>query len=127
MIEFPDLVSLNRIYRGREFEVVTVNADEAGKREKALEFLKTQQASTRNFAFDKGDPYALIEAVDPKWQGALPHTIVVAPGGRGDLPQRGGLRHAEAPQGDRGVARALLLLDAGREVRCAGEGEGVRS
>ncbi len=39
------------------------------KREKALEFLKTQQASTRNVAFDKGDPYALIEAVDPKWQG----------------------------------------------------------
>ena len=81
VIEFPDIVSLNRIYRGREFEVVTVNADEAGKREKALEFLKTQQASTRNVAFDKGDPYALIEAVDPKWQGALPHTIVVAPGG----------------------------------------------
>jgi thiol-disulfide isomerase/thioredoxin len=81
VIEFPDLVSLHRIYRGREFEVVTVNADEAAKREKALEFLKGQQASTRNYAFDKGDPYALIEAVDPKWQGALPHTIVVAPGG----------------------------------------------
>ena len=81
VIEFPDLVSLHRIYRGREFEVVTVNADDAAKREKALEFLKTQQASTRNVAFDKGDPYALIEAVDPKWQGALPHTIVVAPGG----------------------------------------------
>jgi thiol-disulfide isomerase/thioredoxin len=81
VIEFPDIVSLNRIYRGRDFEVTTVNADEAGNREKALEFLKTKQASTRNFAFDKGDPYALIEAVDPKWQGALPHTILVAPGG----------------------------------------------
>ncbi len=81
VIEFPDLVKVHRIYRGRDFEVVTVNADDAGKREKALEFLKAQQASTRNYAFDKGDPYALIEAVDPKWQGALPHTIVVAPGG----------------------------------------------
>jgi thiol-disulfide isomerase/thioredoxin len=81
VIEFPALVSLHRIYRGRDFELVTVNADEAAKREKALEFLKTQQASTRNYAFDKGDPYALIEAVDSKWQGALPHTILVAPGG----------------------------------------------
>ena len=81
VIEFPDLVSLHRIYRGREFEVLTVNADDAAKREKALEFLETQQASTRNVAFDKGDPYALIEAVDSKWQGALPHTILVAPGG----------------------------------------------
>ena len=81
VVEFPDLVSLHRIYRGRDVEVVTVNADEPGKREKVLEFLKTQQASTRNYAFDKGDPYALIEAVDPKWQGALPHTVLVAPGG----------------------------------------------
>jgi peroxiredoxin len=81
VIEFPALVSIHRIYRGRDFEVVTVSADEPGQREKALEFLKAQQASTRNYAFDKGDPYALIEAVDPKWQGALPHTIVVAPGG----------------------------------------------
>jgi len=81
VIEFPDLVSIHRIYRGRDFEVVTVNADDAAKRAKALEFLETQEASTRNYAFDKGDPYALVEAVDPKWQGALPHTIVVAPGG----------------------------------------------
>jgi thiol-disulfide isomerase/thioredoxin len=81
VIEFPDLVSIHRIYRGRDFEVVTVNADEAAKREKVLEFLKTQQASTRNYIFDKGDPYALVEALDPKWQGGLPHTIVVAPGG----------------------------------------------
>jgi thiol-disulfide isomerase/thioredoxin len=80
-IEFPDLVALHRIYRGREFEVVTVNADEAVRRETALAFLKEQQASMRNVAFDKGDPYALVEAVDAKWPGALPHTILVAPGG----------------------------------------------
>jgi thiol-disulfide isomerase/thioredoxin len=81
-IEFPDLVKVHRIYRGREFEVVTVNADDPEKHGAALEFLKEQQASMRNVAFDKGDPYALIEAVDSKWLGALPHTIVVAPGGR---------------------------------------------
>jgi peroxiredoxin len=81
VIEFPDLVAIHRIYRGRDFEAVTVNADEAAKKEKVLEFLKAQQASTRNYAFDKGDPYALVEALDPKWQGELPHTIVVAPGG----------------------------------------------
>ena len=81
VVEFPDLVSIHRIYRGRDFEVVTVNADDPGKKEKVLEFLQKQQASTRNYAFAKGDPYALIEALDAKWQGELPHTIVVAPGG----------------------------------------------
>ncbi len=81
VVEFPDLVSLHRIYRGRDFEVVTVNADDPAKKDAALEFLKKQQASTRNYAFAKGDPYALVEALDPKWQGELPHTMVVAPGG----------------------------------------------
>jgi thiol-disulfide isomerase/thioredoxin len=81
LIEFPDLVKVHRIYRGRDFEAVTVNADDPAKKEKVLEFLKKQQASTRNYAFDKGDPYALVEALDPRWQGELPHTIVVAPGG----------------------------------------------
>ncbi len=81
VIEFPDLVDLNRIYRGRDFEVVTLNADEAGNRQKALEFLKKRQASTSNFAFDGENMYALVEALDPKWPGALPHTILVAPGG----------------------------------------------
>jgi len=81
VVEFPDLVSIHRIYRGRDFEVVTVNADDPAQKDKVLEFLKTQQASTRNYAFAKGDPYALIEALDAKWQGELPHTIVVAPGG----------------------------------------------
>jgi thiol-disulfide isomerase/thioredoxin len=81
VIEFPDLVDVHRIYRGRDFEVVTIDADPPDKREKALEFLREKQASTRNYAFDQGDPYALIDAVDPEWAGNLPHTIVVAPGG----------------------------------------------
>jgi thiol-disulfide isomerase/thioredoxin len=82
VIEFPDLVSLHRIYRGRDFEVVTLNADEPGKHAKVLAFLKEQQASMRNLAFARDDAYALIEAVDPQWQGALPHTVLVAPGGK---------------------------------------------
>jgi peroxiredoxin len=82
VVEFPDLVTLNRIYRGRDFEVVTVNADKPESREKALAFLKEHQASMRNVAFVEDDPYALVDAVDPRWSGALPHTMLVAPGGK---------------------------------------------
>jgi thiol-disulfide isomerase/thioredoxin len=81
VIEFPDLVAVHRIYRNRDFEVVTIDADAPDRRDKALAFLEEQQASMRNYAFDVGDPYALIEAVDEEWAGNLPHTIVVAPGG----------------------------------------------
>jgi peroxiredoxin len=82
VIEFPDLVALHRIYRGRDFEVVTVNADSPEQQGKAKAFLESQHASTRNLASAKDDPYALIEALDPQWQGALPHTFLVAPGGK---------------------------------------------
>jgi thiol-disulfide isomerase/thioredoxin len=82
VVEFPDLVSLHRIYRGRDFEAVTVNADDPDQGGKVLEFLKKQQASMRNVHFTKADSYALVEALDPKWPGALPHTILVAPGGQ---------------------------------------------
>jgi peroxiredoxin len=82
VIEFPELVTINRMYRGRAFEMVTVSSDAPENREAALAFLKKEQASTRNYIFETGDPYAMIEAVDPKWQGALPHTLLVAPGGK---------------------------------------------
>lgn len=81
VIEFPELVSINRMYRGRDFEMVTISADVPERRAAALAFLLKQQASTLNVLFEKGDPYALVDVVDPEWRGALPHTILVAPGG----------------------------------------------
>jgi peroxiredoxin len=79
--EFPELVKIERSYRNRGFELVTVSADGPGKKEKVHAFLKEQQAAVRNLLFDSDDQYALIEALDPKWQGALPYTLLVRPGG----------------------------------------------
>src|SRR5437870_3405086 len=82
VIEFPDLVALHRIYRGRDFEVVTVNADVPELQEKVREFLRSQYASMRNVQFEKSDSYAFIELIDSAWRGGLPHTVLVAPGGK---------------------------------------------
>jgi len=81
VMEFPDFINMNRMYRGRDFELITISADEPGKKDKALQFLKKKQASTTNYIFSVDDKYKLIEAIDPKWQGALPYTILVEPGG----------------------------------------------
>jgi peroxiredoxin len=81
-IEFPQLVDLNRIYRGRAFEVVTISADAPDKHDSALQFLTGKQASMRNVRYEKGEPYDLVDAVDAEWGGALPFTMLVAPGGR---------------------------------------------
>jgi peroxiredoxin len=83
VVEFPELVTINRMYRGRAFEIVTVSADPAPLRADVLKFLRDKQASTRNyFAANADDHDAMINAVDAEWQGELPHTLLVAPGGR---------------------------------------------
>jgi peroxiredoxin len=80
--EFPDFISINRMYRGRDFEFISISADDPSQKEKVLKFLKGKQASNTNYLFSIDDKYKLIEAVDPKWQGALPYTILVEPGGK---------------------------------------------
>ena len=82
MIEFPEFVDINRMYRGRDFEFVSICLDDTSKYAKALKFLQTKQASNKNYLFNMSNKYKLIEAVDPKWQGALPYTLIVEPGGK---------------------------------------------
>jgi len=80
--EFPDLIDINRMYRKRDFEFISISADEPGKREKALQFLQKMEASNTNYIFNEDNKYKLIEAIDPNWQGALPYTLIVEPGGK---------------------------------------------
>lgn len=75
--EFPDLVDLNVTFRNRDFELVTVAAEYPKMEAKVIKFLEGQHASMRNVMFGNTDKYAMIEAIDPEWSGALPHTLVV--------------------------------------------------
>ena len=80
--EFPDFVVMNRMYRQRDFEFISISADDPTKKDKVLSFLKDKHASNKNYLFSIDNKYKLIEAIDPKWQGALPYTILVEPGGK---------------------------------------------
>ncbi len=80
VIEFPELVTINRMYRGREFEMVSINVESGGRRPQVLDFLKDKQASFKNYIFD-GNVYRFIETVDKEWPGPIPYTLLIAPGG----------------------------------------------
>jgi len=82
VIEFPDLVEINFMYRHRGFEIITISADNPDKYDQVLNFLQNNHASFENYLFNINDKYALIEAVDPKWQGAIPYTMLIKPGGQ---------------------------------------------
>jgi thiol-disulfide isomerase/thioredoxin len=84
--EFPDLVEINRMYRHRAFELVTVSANLLDEKKEVLDFLKKQQSSGKNHLFaakEPGDRDALIAAFDKeqKWGGALPYTALISPTG----------------------------------------------
>jgi peroxiredoxin len=80
--EFNDLITLNRLYRDRGLEFVSISADDLGNKDKALKFLQRKQASGVNYIYADDDKYKMIEAVDPKWDGALPYTLLVDPDGK---------------------------------------------
>jgi thiol-disulfide isomerase/thioredoxin len=80
--EFPSLVELQRIYSRYAFELITVSVDTPAKKDKALSFLESQNAAVTNYIYNGGDREDLINRVDPDWDGSIPLSILVEPGGK---------------------------------------------
>jgi len=80
--EFPELVIIDRMYRRRAFELITISADRISKKAEIHEFLKKHEASNRNLIFSGNNVYDLIDAIDHNWQGEIPYTILIEPGGK---------------------------------------------
>ena len=81
LTEFPELIAMHRMYRLREFEVVTVAANYPDERADVLKWLEKNQAVTKNLLFADTDKYGLMEAFEPSWTGAVPFTILIDPAG----------------------------------------------
>ena len=95
--EFPGLISVSRRMGLRKFELITITTDLPKDRARALAFLDKQRAAlpkrlkeslsaegrkSNNYLFTDPSMDALINALDPKWPGPQPHTVLVAPGGK---------------------------------------------
>lgn len=91
VLEYPDLVLLQRMYGARDFEFVSLSADKVEKEDKVLAFLKDKHSALTNYLFSEDDKYALIDAVGHDWHGALPFTILLEPGGNVVWQQEGEL------------------------------------
>ena len=80
--QLEQFVIMNRMYRRRDFELITISADSPAKEKQVLSALKKQQASCRNYLFARGDIYQLMEAVDKDLLGGIPCTVLIEPGGK---------------------------------------------
>ena len=79
--QLAELVSVNRMYRRRDFELITISIDSPDRRGEVLSLLRRQQASYRNYISGSEDEYPLMAAVDKDLLGGIPYTMVVRPGG----------------------------------------------
>ena len=80
--ELPELVTVNRMYRRRNFEMYTLTTDPPDRRDAALKVLRKNHVSCTNYIFDSDDRDRLAEALDAKWEGPVPYTLLIAPGGK---------------------------------------------
>lgn len=89
LTEFPDLETTFRMFRRRDFDLVTVSTNYPDERAGVLKILAQQHASSRNLQFATEDTYGLQAAFDPRWDGGVPYTMVIAPGGQVLFEQQG--------------------------------------
>ncbi|MGA2327506.1 MAG: redoxin family protein [Bryobacteraceae bacterium] len=82
LTEFPDLETTYRMYRRRDFDMVTVAANLPDEKPGVIKELEKQHASGRNLQFASEDTYAMQAAFDPKWESGVPFTMLIAPDGK---------------------------------------------
>jgi peroxiredoxin len=79
--EFADLQDTFRMYSDRNFNLVTISANMPDEKPSVLRLLQKKHATSRNLLFASDDTAALQAAFDPKWQSAVPYTVLLGPNG----------------------------------------------
>jgi thiol-disulfide isomerase/thioredoxin len=82
LAEFPAFEETWRMFRRRDFDLITISTNYPDEKTGVLKTLQAQHASSRNLQFASEDTYALQAAFDAKWDAGVPFTMVIAPGGR---------------------------------------------
>jgi thiol-disulfide isomerase/thioredoxin len=80
--ELPEFVTMNRMYRGRAFRLVTISLDDSAKKEAALKVLRDKHVAATNYLLSMKNRDRFADLLDKEWPGPLPHTVLIAPGGR---------------------------------------------
>ena len=80
--EFADMQDTLRMYSDRGFNLVTVSANAPDEKASVQKFLERKHATSRNLLFASDDTAAMQKAFDPKWESAVPYTMLLAPGGQ---------------------------------------------
>lgn len=75
--EFPDLVKIDKEFRPKSLDFITVSLDEMTEiKTEVPKFLSLMKARMPSYLLDAKDPEPAINAIDSGWQGNLPATFL---------------------------------------------------
>ena len=95
--EFPDLIETYRRFQNRPFELITISVDPVDDKKQVKKFLaghhaalaprtaksvQSEDRTSNNYIYSGANLDKLAEAIDPNWNGSLPHSVLIAPGGK---------------------------------------------
>jgi peroxiredoxin len=80
--EFADFQDTFLMYKVRDFELITVSANMPDEKDGVLRMLEKKHATSRNLLFASNDTAALQAAFDPRWESAVPYTVLLDPSGK---------------------------------------------
>lgn len=82
IIEYPEFITMERMYTARDFRFVSISMDSPDQLDKALKYLKSKESAVPNYLMDTNDKYEVINVVGKEWDGSLPITLLIEPGGK---------------------------------------------
>jgi thiol-disulfide isomerase/thioredoxin len=115
VIELPELVEMNRMYRKRPFEFVTISMDEPEAKAAALAKLKELKVAATNYIVEVPDRDRFMNALDPQWPGPVPYTMLIAPGGKVIYRHTGEIDPLEVKKAIVGYIGRTYASDPGRK------------
>ena len=94
--EFPDLVQVDKDYKARGLEFVTVSLDDVAEIKTSVpQFLREMRAVMPAYLLDVPDPEPAIKLVDETWGGQLPATFLYDARGQVVFKHMGRIKTAE--------------------------------
>jgi thiol-disulfide isomerase/thioredoxin len=94
--EFPDLIQIDKDYKTRGLEFVTVSLDDVADIKTSVpEFLRQMRAEMPAYLLNVPDPEPAIKMLDETWGGGLPATFLFNAQGQVVFKHMGRIKPAE--------------------------------
>lgn len=78
--ELPDLYQVYQNYQSKDVHLLLISLDFADQKKKALQLLQKKNIRLHTYLLDETNYNSWIDRIEPRWQGAIPMTLIYRDG-----------------------------------------------